>query len=111
MAKTTKVLANNIRVLTLVALCHKLGISIDDPKQPGKVLAKMCLVALLGKWCVEHGLADMEGNLIEHCAEPTAVDPHETPMVLGHAVLKEVERPGTPSPSVLHFSSTCCPWN
>jgi len=46
-AKTTKALANNIRVPTLVALCHELEIPIDNPKWPGK---KIGLVELIGKW-------------------------------------------------------------
>ncbi|KAI6094517.1 hypothetical protein EDD16DRAFT_1528351 [Pisolithus croceorrhizus] len=50
MAKTTKALANNVWVPTLMALCHKLGIPVSDPKQLGKILAKMGLVKLLGKW-------------------------------------------------------------
>jgi len=46
-AKTTKALANNIRVPTLVALYHELEIPIDNPKRPKK---KIGLVELIGKW-------------------------------------------------------------
>jgi len=66
-AKTTKALANNIWVPTLVALCHELKIPIDDPKRPGK---KIGLVELIGKWvrtsCFSSTIADC--NPIAHRA-------------------------------------------
>ena len=33
---------------------------------------------------------DAEGNLLEHPVEPSTVDTHETPVILGRAVLEEV---------------------
>ncbi|KIK12842.1 hypothetical protein PISMIDRAFT_18445 [Pisolithus microcarpus 441] len=91
-AKINKNIGNGVRVPTLRALCRELGILIPDPKGHGKHLTKMALVDLIGKWRIEHGLMDPQGNLLEHSVECTNVDYHEKPVVLGRAILEEVWR-------------------
>ncbi|KAI6027207.1 hypothetical protein EDC04DRAFT_3092014, partial [Pisolithus marmoratus] len=91
-AKINKNIGNGVRVRTLRALCCELGILIPDPEGHGKHLTKMALVDLIGKWHIENGLTDPQGNLLDHSVECTNVDYREKPVVLGHAVLEEVWR-------------------
>ncbi|KAI6011716.1 hypothetical protein BKA83DRAFT_4501948 [Pisolithus microcarpus] len=111
-AKINKNIGNGVRVPTLRALCHELGILTPDPKGCGKHLTKMALVDLIGKWCIEHGLMDAQGNLLEHSVDCTNVYYREKPVVLGRAILEEVWRDQEqlvlpsfifPAPSLLGF--------
>ncbi|KAI6154434.1 hypothetical protein EDD17DRAFT_1764866 [Pisolithus thermaeus] len=88
----------------------------------------MVLVDLIGKWVsgffsdwahvivssqhIEHGLMDVQGNLLEQSIDCANVDYHEKPVVLGRAVLEEVWRDQEwlvlpsfifPAPSLLGF--------
>ncbi|KAI6011703.1 hypothetical protein BKA83DRAFT_4571787 [Pisolithus microcarpus] len=111
-AKINKNIGNGMWVPTLQALCHELGILTPDPKGCGMHLTKMVLVDLIGKWCIEHGLMDAQGNLLEHSVDCTNVDYREKPVVLGCAILEEVWRDQEqlvlpsfifPAPSLLGF--------